>query len=113
LPIAYDRKTTLIGGVEMNAIKIDAGFKAVSQASLKIDILPSYTLHIMLSLLLDSQRPLKGIRGPMRSTTGRVGRWLQLGWLAALAGWAPIGLPHTLSHAGKKAVSKNGRIRKL
>lgn len=71
----------------MNAIKIDAGFKAVSQASLKIDILPSsYTLHIMLFLILDSQRPLKGVRGPMRRATGRVGRWLQLGWLAALAG---------------------------
>jgi hypothetical protein len=56
----------------MNAIKIDAGFKAVSQASLKIDILPSYTLHI---------------RGPMRSTTGRVGRWLQwVGSQRSLAG---------------------------
>jgi hypothetical protein len=97
----------------MNAIKMDAGFKAVSQASLKIDILPSYTLHIMLSLLLDSQRPLKGNQGPNEEYDWPGWQVAAVGWLAALAGWAPIGLPHTLSHAGKKAVSKNGRIRKL
>jgi len=77
----------------MNAIKIDAGFKAVSQASLKIDILPSYTLHIMLSLLLDSQRPLKGNQGPNEEYDwpgwqvaavglARSARWLGTDWPA-------------------------------